>query len=114
MSENAKHTLEAGKLKAGVDASASAGPVGTGRGKQFGDSEILSYSRSQGLFAGATLEGTSIEADPEAVTAVYGPSATFGSVLEGAVAPPKATEVNRFLAAMRETFPPTPVAQSSR
>ncbi len=114
MSENARHTLEAGKLKVGVDASASAGPVGTGRGRQFGDSEILSYSRSQGLFAGATLDGTSIDADPGAVTAFYGPSATFASILEGAVSPPAGKEVNRFLAAMRETFPPTPVAQSSR
>jgi lipid-binding SYLF domain-containing protein len=114
MSESAMHTLEAGKLKVGVDASASAGPVGTGRGRQFGNSEILTYSRSQGLFAGATLDGTNIDADTDAVTAFYGPSATFGSILEGEVTPPKATEVNRFLAAMRETFPPTPVAQSSR
>jgi SH3 domain-containing YSC84-like protein 1 len=114
MSENAKHTLEAGKLKVGVDASASAGPVGAGRGKQFGDSEILSYSRSQGLFAGATLDGTSIDADTDAVAAFYGPTATFGSILEGTAISPTATEVNRFHAAMRATFPPTPVAQSSR
>ena len=77
MSEKAMRTLEAGNLKAGVDASAAAGPVGTGRGRQFGDAEILSYSRSQGLFAGATLEGSSIDADTKATTAFYGPSATF-------------------------------------
>jgi SH3 domain-containing YSC84-like protein 1 len=113
-SDKAKQTLESGNLKVGVDASAAAGPVGTGRGRQFGDAEVLSYSRSQGLFAGATLEGSGFEADTNAVTAFYGPSATFGSILEGTVPPPPKTEVNRFLAAMREAFPPTPVAQSSR
>ena len=113
-SEKAERTLEAGKLKVGVDASAAAGPVGTGRGKQFGDAEILSYSRSSGLFAGATLDGTGIDADNDAMVALYGPSATFGSILEGQVAPPPQTEVHRFLGAMREAFPPTPVAQSSR
>ena len=113
-SDKAMRTLEAGKLKVGVDASAAAGPVGTGRGRQFGDAEILSYSRSSGLFAGATLDGTGIDADQDAIVALYGPAAAFGSILEGQVAPPPQTEVNRFLAAMREAFPPAPVAQSSR
>jgi lipid-binding SYLF domain-containing protein len=112
--DKAKQTLEAGKLKVGVDASAAAGPVGTGRGKQFGDAEILSYTRSSGLFAGATLDGTGIDADQDAIAAFYGPSATFSSILEAQVAPPPKTEVKRFLAAMSEAFPPTPVAQSSR
>lgn len=113
-SDKAMRTLESGKLKVGVDASAAAGPVGTGRGRQFGDAEVLSYSRSQGLFAGATLDGTGIDADQDAISAFYGPTATFGSILEGQVAPPPQTEVSRFLAAMREAFPSTPVAQSSR
>jgi lipid-binding SYLF domain-containing protein len=112
-SDTAMHALEAGKLKVGVDASAAAGPVGTGRGRQFGNAEILSYSRSSGLFAGATLDGTSIDADQDAILALYGPTATFGTILEGQVAPPPQVEVNRFLAAMRETFPPTPVAESN-
>jgi lipid-binding SYLF domain-containing protein len=113
MSDQAMHALEAGKLKVGVDASAAAGPVGTGRGRQFGNAEILSYSRSSGLFAGATLDGTSIDADQDAIMALYGPTAIFGAILEGQVAPPPQTEVTRFIAAMRETFPPTPVAESN-
>jgi lipid-binding SYLF domain-containing protein len=112
-SDQAMHALEAGKLKVGVDASAAAGPVGTGRGRQFGNAEILSYSRSSGLFAGATLDGTSIDADRDAIMALYGPTALFGAILEGQVAPPPQAEVTRFLAAMRETFPPTPVAESN-
>jgi SH3 domain-containing YSC84-like protein 1 len=113
-SDKAMRTLEAGKLKVGVDASAAAGPVGTGRGRQFGDAEILTYSRSSGLFAGATLDGTGIDADQDGIVALYGAATTFGSILEGRVSPPPQTEVSRFLAAMREAFPPTPVAQSSR
>jgi lipid-binding SYLF domain-containing protein len=113
-SDKAMRTLEVGKLKVGADASAAAGPVGTGRGTQFGDAEVLSYTRSSGLFAGATLEGTGIDADQDAIAALYGPTATFGAVLEGQVAPPSQTEVSRFLAAMRVSFPPTPVAESSR
>jgi SH3 domain-containing YSC84-like protein 1 len=113
-SDKAMHALEAGMLKVGVDASAAAGPVGTGRGRQFGDAEVLSYSRSQGLFAGATLDGTGINADQDAITALYGPTAIFGSILEGQVVPPPQAAVSRFLAAMREAFPPTPVAQSNR
>jgi lipid-binding SYLF domain-containing protein len=112
-SDQAMHALEAGKLKVGVDASAAAGPVGTGRGRQFGNAEILSYSRSSGLFAGATLDGTSIDADQNAIMALYGPTAIFGAILEGQVAPPPQAEVTRFLAAMRETFPRTPVAESN-
>jgi lipid-binding SYLF domain-containing protein len=114
MRDEAMRTLEAGKLKVGVDASAAAGPVGTGRGRQFGDAEILSYSRSSGLFAGATLDGTGIDADQDAIVALYGPAASFGSILEAQMAPPPQAEVNRFLAAMREAFPRAPVAQSSR
>jgi SH3 domain-containing YSC84-like protein 1 len=114
MSEKAMNTLEMGELKVGVDASAAAGPVGTGRGRGFGDAEVLSYSRSSGLFAGATLEGTSIDADQDTINALYGPTTIFGSILQGQVAPPPQIEVKRFLSAVREAFPPTPVAESSR
>jgi lipid-binding SYLF domain-containing protein len=111
-SEKAMRTLEAGSLKVGVDASAAAGPVGTGRGRQFGDAEVLSYTRSSGLFAGATLDGTGIQADPDAIVALYGSTATFGGILEGLVAPPPRSEVKRFLGAMRESFPPKPIASA--
>jgi SH3 domain-containing YSC84-like protein 1 len=111
-SDKAMRTLEAGSLKVGVDASAAAGPVGVGRGRQFGDAEVLSYTRSSGLFAGATLDGTGIQADPDAIVALYGSTATFGGILEGLVAPPPHSEVKRFLGAMRETFPPKPIASA--
>ena len=104
-SEKAMHTLEAGSLKVGVNASAAAGPVGTGRGKQFGDAEILSYSQSHGLFAGATLDGTGIDADQDTTMAMYGSSVSMGAILQGQVAPPSQPEVGRFLGAVHDAFP---------
>jgi lipid-binding SYLF domain-containing protein len=64
-----------GKFTVGVDASVSAGPVG--REAAAGTdatlrSEILSYSRSRGLFVGASLEGTALEIDHEAHAFYYG------------------------------------------
>ena len=64
-----------GKFTVGVDASVSAGPVG--REAAAGtdatlQSEILSYSRSRGLFVGASLEGTALEIDHDAHVFYYG------------------------------------------
>jgi lipid-binding SYLF domain-containing protein len=64
-----------GKFTVGVDASVSAGPVG--REAAAGTdatlrSEILSYSRSRGLFVGASLEGTALEIDHDAHVFYYG------------------------------------------
>ena len=64
-----------GKFTVGVDASVSAGPVG--REAAAGtdatlQSEILSYSRSRGLFVGASLEGTALEIDHDAHLFYYG------------------------------------------
>ena len=64
-----------GKFTVGVDASVSAGPIG--REAAAGtdatlQSEILSYSRSRGLFVGASLEGTALEIDHDAHVFYYG------------------------------------------
>ncbi|HXX68434.1 MAG TPA: lipid-binding SYLF domain-containing protein [Polyangiaceae bacterium] len=112
--DKARRKLETGSLKIGVDASAAAGPVGVGRGTQFTDAEVLSYSKASGLFAGATLDGTSVNADIETTNALYGTNVYMSSILEGQVPPPPRSEVERFMTALRTAFPPTPeVAQSS-
>ena len=46
--------------------------------------EILSYSRSRGLFAGVSLEGTSLRPDNDATTEVYGRKITARRILTGA------------------------------
>jgi lipid-binding SYLF domain-containing protein len=47
------------------------------------NAEILSYSRSRGLFAGVSLEGTSLRPDDEASAQVYGHKLTARSIVTG-------------------------------
>lgn len=64
-----------GKFTIGVDAAAAAGPVGRNASAATDTSlqaEILSYSRSRGLFLGASIDGTAIEFDQAANMAFYG------------------------------------------
>jgi len=67
-------SLMAGKFTIGADASAAAGPVGR-RVNASTDielySEILSYARSKGLFAGVSLEGSVLQIDPNSNAAYY-------------------------------------------
>jgi lipid-binding SYLF domain-containing protein len=64
-----------GKFTVGVDAAAAAGPVGRNAAAATDTSlqaEILSYSRSRGLFLGASIDGSAIELDEGANAAFYG------------------------------------------
>ncbi len=67
--------LMSGKFTIGADASASAGPVGRNASAATDarfKAEILSYSRSRGLFAGVALDGSVIDMDPVAWQTFYG------------------------------------------
>ncbi|MFZ0337097.1 MAG: lipid-binding SYLF domain-containing protein [Terracidiphilus sp.] len=65
-----------GKMKLGADAAAAAGPTGaqaTGyNATDMRSSDILTYSRSKGLFAGVSLEGASMSVDGDANKKLYG------------------------------------------
>lgn len=64
-----------GKMKLGANAAAAAGPTGaqaTGYNAEAMSSDVLTYSRSKGLFAGVSLEGASIESDNNANKRLYG------------------------------------------
>jgi hypothetical protein len=64
-----------GKFTIGVDAAASAGPVGRNAEAATDNTlkaEILSYSRSRGLFLGVSLDGSALEIDHRAHFAFYG------------------------------------------
>jgi lipid-binding SYLF domain-containing protein len=70
----------------GVDASAAAGPKGRTTGASTDATmraEILSYSRSRGLFAGVSLEGTSLRPDDDASEQVYGRRLTAREIVTG-------------------------------
>ena len=79
------------KFQIGGDASAAAGPVG--RDSQAAtdwkmNAELLTYSRSKGLFAGIDLDGTSVSQNTADTTTYFGASHTFGSILKGSVPVP--------------------------
>jgi len=98
------------KFKIGGDASAAAGPVG--RDSQAATdwkmtAELLTYSRSKGLFAGIDLDGTSVSQNTEDTEVYYGQAFGFPSILKGDVAVPEGakpfvmTVVKAFLAARK-------------
>lgn len=66
--------IASGKLTIGVDASATAGPVGRNAGASTDiqlKAEILSYAKSRGLFAGVSIQGTSLSIDDGANAKFY-------------------------------------------
>jgi len=78
------------KFKIGGDASAAAGPVG--RNAQASTdlslkAELLTYSRSKGLFAGIDLDGTTVSQNTDDTTLLYGAPHTFDEILKGNVLP---------------------------
>src|SRR5271155_3733382 len=80
------------KFKIGGDASAAAGPVGRSSQAETDISmraELLTYSRSKGLFAGIDLDGTSVSQNTDDTTLFYGAPHTFDQILKGNVLPPE-------------------------
>ena len=82
-----------GKTKLGANAAAAAGPTGaqaTGYNAAAMHVDVLTYSRSSGLFAGVSLEGASMETDDDANKALYGKALTAKQIIEGGQATPPA------------------------
>jgi lipid-binding SYLF domain-containing protein len=86
MNKRGVDALLSSKVKLGADASAAAGPKGR-KAEASTDAtlraEILSYSRSRGLFAGVSLEGTSLRPDDDASADVYGRKITAREIVTG-------------------------------
>jgi len=86
MNQEGMDKLLGDQFEIGGDASAAAGPVGRQAGASTNirlDAQILSYSRSKGLFAGLELKGVVIKPDSDNLEAVYGKDADVKSVLHG-------------------------------
>ena len=95
--------LEDAKFQIGADASAAAGPVGrhaTADTDWKLNTEILTYSRAKGLFAGLTLTGADVRRDDSSMDALYGPDVSTHRVLRGEVATP--ASANAFINAVRD------------
>jgi lipid-binding SYLF domain-containing protein len=100
--EKGMQKLLSSNFHLGADASAAAGPVGrhTEAGTDWKmDTEILTYSRAKGAFAGLTLEGASIRQDNDSRHAIYGRKVTTRALLLGKVPAPAAA--GPFLAEIR-------------
>jgi lipid-binding SYLF domain-containing protein len=96
-----QHLLSS-KFKLGADASAAAGPVGRDAAADTDikmKSEVLTYSRARGLFAGIDLSGAAITQDKDETRLLYGRFVPFSEILSGKVEPPSVSEP--FLAAVR-------------
>jgi lipid-binding SYLF domain-containing protein len=91
VNEHGFQDLLKSKFKLGGDAAASAGPVG--RNSQAATdwkmgAELLTYSRSKGLFAGIDLNGASVTQSTDDTQTYYGQAYTFENILKGNVAVP--------------------------
>jgi lipid-binding SYLF domain-containing protein len=89
MNDHALHSLLGDKFKIGADVTVAAGPVGRQASANTDirlDAEILSYSRSKGLFAGISLDGAVLQADHSGDQAMYGSAVTHEEILGGKVA----------------------------
>jgi lipid-binding SYLF domain-containing protein len=84
------------KVKLGADASAAAGPKGRTANASTDvtmRAEVLSYSRARGLFAGLSLEGSTVRPDNDANERIYGKKVEAESIVfKGAVAVPPAAQ----------------------
>jgi SH3 domain-containing YSC84-like protein 1 len=103
MNDRGMQALLSSKFKLGADASAAAGPVGRhaeGSTDWKLRAEVLTYSRARGLFAGVTVNGSSITQDDDATRELYGRMIPFRTILTGSVASPPGGEP--FVAAVRK------------
>jgi lipid-binding SYLF domain-containing protein len=92
MTPESARSLLSSKVKLGGDISAAAGPIGREAGAATDlklNAQILTYSRSKGLFAGAALEGAVIETADGDMRDVYGEGASSRAVLFGGAPAPQ-------------------------
>jgi lipid-binding SYLF domain-containing protein len=86
MNERGASSILNSKVKLGADASVAAGPLGRDASADtdaYMRSEVLSYSRSRGLFAGVSLEGSTLRPDDDATADVYGRKLTAREIVLG-------------------------------
>jgi lipid-binding SYLF domain-containing protein len=101
--ERGMQRLIESNLDLGADASAAAGPVGRHASASTDwklETEILTYSRARGAFAGITLNGASIRRDDDSTEAIYGHDISTRHILDGNVAVPASAQ--HFLDAVRD------------
>src|SRR2546423_14512684 len=95
MNEQGFQHLLSSKFQLSGEGSAAAGPVGrhASAGTDWKmNTQMLTYSRSKGLFAGITLEGAVVQQDDDSTKAIYGKNVNFRNILSGKVSTPQSAE----------------------
>jgi len=114
MNQRGMDHLLSSKFKIGGDVAVAAGPVGR-HAEAATDvafkSEILTYSRARGVFAGISLNGTEVSPDEDSTRAFYGRNVPFEDILAGKVKAP--AEARTFLASVRQAEAQTAAAKST-
>jgi lipid-binding SYLF domain-containing protein len=86
MNDRAASSLLHSKVKLGADASIAAGPKGRSAAADtdaYMRAEVLSYSRARGVFAGVSLEGSTLRPDNDANRKLYGSDASAARIITG-------------------------------
>ncbi len=95
MNDQGFQHLLSSKFELTGEGSVAAGPVGrhASAGTDWKmNTEVLTYSRSKGVFAGLTLEGAVVEQDNDSTHAIYGKQMEFRNILSGKVVTPRSAE----------------------
>jgi lipid-binding SYLF domain-containing protein len=113
MNDQGFQHLLSSKFELTGEGSVAAGPVGrhASAGTDWKmNTEMLTYSRSKGVFAGLTLEGAVVEQDNDSTRAIYGEKIEFRNILSGKVATP--TSAEPFMKAVAEAREQARIAEA--
>jgi len=113
MNDQGFQHLLSSKFELTGEGSVAAGPVGrhASAGTDWKmNTEMLTYSRSKGVFAGLTLEGAVVEQDNDSTRAIYGKHMTFRNILSGKASTPASADA--FLKAVSEAGQQARVAEA--
>src|SRR5271163_881531 len=113
MNDRGMQHLLSSKFELTGEGSVAAGPVGrhASAGTDWKmNTEMLTYSRSKGVFAGLTLEGAVVEQDNDSTHAIYGKHMMFRNILSGKVSTPASGDA--FLKAVSEAGQQAKVAEA--
>lgn len=83
MNQKGERQLEAGKIDVGIEASGVAGTAGTHHWTM--NSDVVTYARAKGVFAGTNLDGSSFSQDTDDTRSLYGRNASLSDILNGQI-----------------------------
>jgi lipid-binding SYLF domain-containing protein len=113
MNERGLQHLLSSKFELTGEGSVAAGPVGRHASAGIDwklNTEVLTYSRSKGVFAGLTLEGAVVEQDNDSTRAIYGKHMSFRNILSGRAATP--ARADAFLQAVADAGHQSKIAEA--